>query len=158
MGATNSGEHKPGQGNMQMSAGEHYKAFKKSHKGILAVLFVCLSLMTWSCKTGPSDSNDAEARAEKMLAQMTLDEKIGQMSQLDIGYFSDPEDLKQAVRDGRCGSLLNFFGTQQVNEIQRIAMEESRLGIPLIIGGMLFTVSAPFSRFLLAWQLHGILR
>ncbi|MCK7529832.1 MAG: hypothetical protein MZV63_01610 [Marinilabiliales bacterium] len=45
-----------------------------------------------------------------------------------------PTDLRQAVREGRCGSLLNFFGTQQVNEIQRIAVEESRLGIPLIIG------------------------
>ena len=69
-----------------------------------------------------------------MLAQMTLDEKIGQMSQLDSGYFMDPEQLKQAVRDGRCGSLLNFTGAEQVNEIQRIAVEESRLGIPLIIG------------------------
>ena len=134
MEATSSGEHKPVQGSMQISAGEHYMAFNESHKGILAVLFVCLSLITWSCKTGPSDNSNAQARAEKMLAQMTLEEKIGQMSQLDIGYFSDPEDLKQAVREGRCGSLLNFFGTQQVNEIQRIAVEESRLGIPLIIG------------------------
>ena len=65
---------------------------------------------------------------------MSLDEKIGQMSQLDIGYFRDTEQLKQSVREGRCGSLLNFFGTEQVNEIQRIAVEESRLGIPLIIG------------------------
>ena len=69
-----------------------------------------------------------------MLAQMTLDEKIGQMSQLNISFFMDPEQLRTAVRDGRCGSLLNFFGAEQVNEIQRIAVEESRLGIPLIIG------------------------
>ncbi|MCK7529833.1 MAG: hypothetical protein MZV63_01615 [Marinilabiliales bacterium] len=92
---------KPGQGNMQMSAGEHYKAFNESHNGILAVLFVCLSLMTWSCKTGPSDGNDAEARAEKMLAQMTLDEKIGQMSQLDIGYFSDPDRSQTGGKGGQ---------------------------------------------------------
>ncbi|MRR21401.1 glycosyl hydrolase, partial [bacterium] len=90
--------------------------------------------MTYSCQTGASGSNDAEARAGKMLAQMTLDEKIGQMSQLDIGFFASPEDLKKAVRDGRCGSLLNYSGVEKVNEIQRIAMEESRLGIPLIIG------------------------
>jgi beta-glucosidase len=93
-----------------------------------------MSLFTFSCTTAGGGRSDAEARAEKMLARMNLDEKIGQMSQLDIGYFRDAEQLKKAVRDGRCGSLLNFLGTEQVNEIQRIAMEESRLGIPLIIG------------------------
>lgn len=103
-------------------------------KHSLAFLLVSLFLMGTSCKTGETVQNDAGSRAGKMLAQMTLDEKIGQMSQLDIGYFPDPEQLKKAVRDGRCGSLLNFFGTEQVNGIQKIAVEESRLGIPLIIG------------------------
>ncbi len=93
-----------------------------------------LMLMTSSCDNGKTVTDNAEAKADKMLAQMTLDEKIGQMSQLDLGYFRDPEQLKQAVRDGRCGSLLNYLGTEQVNELQRIAVEESRLGIPLIIG------------------------
>lgn len=91
-------------------------------------------LIAGSCDKGKSVADDAGAKAEKLLARMTLDEKIGQMSQLDIGYFKDVEQLKQAVRDGRCGSLLNFLGTEQVNEIQRIAMEESRLGIPLLLG------------------------
>jgi beta-glucosidase len=93
-----------------------------------------LMLMTSSCDNAKTVTDNAEAKADKMLAQMTLDEKIGQMSQLDLGYFRDPEQLKQAVRDGRCGSLLNYLGTEQVNELQRIAVEESRLGIPLIIG------------------------
>ncbi len=91
-------------------------------------------LIAGSCDKGKNVADDAGAKAEKLLARMTLDEKIGQMSQLDIGYFKDVEQLKQAVRDGRCGSLLNFLGTEQVNEIQRIAMEESRLGIPLLLG------------------------
>jgi len=93
-----------------------------------------LMLMTSSCDNAKTVTDNAKAKAEKMLAQMTLDEKIGQMSQLDLGYFRDPEQLKQAVRDGRCGSLLNYLGTEEVNELQRIAVEESRLGIPLIIG------------------------
>ena len=93
-----------------------------------------LMLITSSCDNVKTVTDDASAKADKMLAQMTLDEKIGQMSQLDLGFFRDPEQLKQAVRDGRCGSLLNFLGTEQVNELQRIAVEESRLGIPLIIG------------------------
>ncbi len=103
-------------------------------KHSLAILLVSLSLIGTSCKTGETVQNDAGSRADKLLSQMTLDEKIGQMSQLDIGYFRDAEQLKQAVRDGRCGSLLNFFGAEQVNGIQKIAVEESRLGIPLIIG------------------------
>lgn len=106
------------------------RLFKHSQVAI----FAFLSLVVGSCSTGGQVTDEAGARAEKVLAQMTLDEKIGQMSQLDIGYFRDPEQLKQAVREGRCGSLLNFFGADQVNEIQRIAVEESRLGIPLIIG------------------------
>lgn len=97
-------------------------------------LVVCLSLISYSCKKEDSGRDESLARAEKILAKMTLDEKIGQMSQLDIGFFMDAEQMKKAVRDGRCGSLLNFQGAAQVNEIQRIAMEESRLGIPLIIG------------------------
>ncbi len=92
------------------------------------------ALIASSCDKGRSVPDSAEAKADRLVAQMTLDEKIGQMSQLDLGYFMDPEQLKQAVREGRCGSLLNFLGTEQVNELQRIALEESRLGIPLIIG------------------------
>ncbi len=95
---------------------------------------VCLSLLAYSCKTADSAKDDINARAEKLIAQMTLDEKIGQMSQLNMGYFLDTAQLRKAVRDGRCGSLLNFLGSTQVNEIQRIAVEESRLGIPMIIG------------------------
>ena len=100
----------------------------------LAVLSVMLLLVISSCSSGGHVTDEAEARADEMLARMTLDEKIGQMSQLDISYFRDMEQMKQAVREGRCGSFLNFFGVDQVNEIQRTAIEESRLGIPLIIG------------------------
>lgn len=105
-----------------------------SLKHSLAIILVSVSVIASSCKTGETVNDDAESRAEKMLARMTLDEKIGQMSQLDMGYFMDAEQLKKAVRDGRCGSLLNFIGAEQVNGIQKIAVEESRLGIPLIIG------------------------
>lgn len=104
-------------------------------QGLLRFMsFVIASLIAVSCSQEKAGVDESTARADKMLGQMTLDEKIGQMSQLDIGYFRDPEQLKQAVRDGRCGSLLNYLGTEQVNELQRIAVEESRLGIPLIIG------------------------
>jgi beta-glucosidase len=98
------------------------------------VITVILSFMSFSCRRSNHDIDEAGAKAEKMVARMTIDEKIGQMSQLYDGYFTDPEEFKQALRDGRIGSLLNFFGSEKVNEAQRIAVEESRLGIPLLIG------------------------
>ncbi len=103
-------------------------------KHSLAAICLLLSLIISSCTTGDSVSKEADVRAANMLARMTLDEKIGQMSQLDIGFFRDTEQLRQAIRDGRCGSLLNYLGAEQVNEAQHIAIEESRLGIPLLIG------------------------
>ncbi len=73
-------------------------------------------------------------RINELIGQMTLDEKIGQMFQAHDGHFSTDEDLKKAVRDGKVGSFLNIQGAEEVAEIQRIALEESRLGIPLLFG------------------------
>lgn len=103
-------------------------------KHSLAVLFLIVLTFTWSCKKDPGGINNIETRVEKLLSEMTLDEKIGQMSQMDQWQPGNEENLKKAVRDGRCGSLLNVWGTDRINAIQRTAMEESRLGIPLLIG------------------------
>ncbi len=103
-------------------------------KPSLVVLFLLFALLANSCKTGAPVNDGADTMAEKMVARMTLDEKIGQMSQLFDGYFGDYEQFKQAIREGRFGSLLNYLGADKVNEAQRIAVEESRLGIPLLIG------------------------
>ena len=106
----------------------------KLSKSIFAAFLAFTLLFPHSCKSDKSLKDSTEDRADRLLAQMTIDEKIGQMSQLDAPSLGAEENLKKAVRDGRCGSLLNYFGAEKVNEIQRIAVEESRLGIPLIIG------------------------
>ncbi|MDF9843383.1 MULTISPECIES: beta-glucosidase BglX [unclassified Paenibacillus] len=69
-------------------------------------------------------------QAEALLAQMTLGEKIGQTVQ--YGRCEDREVV--LIREGKIGSLLNVHGAEKINELQRIAMEETRLGIPLLIG------------------------
>jgi beta-glucosidase len=102
---------------------------KRSSIAFFAVVLVLAA----ACNHNQAVKNDVESRVNKLLAQMTLDEKIGQMSQLD-GSSGSEENLKKAVREGRCGSLLNCWGVEKVNEIQKIAVKESRLGIPLIIG------------------------
>jgi beta-glucosidase len=65
---------------------------------------------------------------------MTLAEKIGQLSQVNAPGGVIPDDFAEAVRIGRVGSILNEVDPEVVNAIQRIAVEESRLGIPLIVG------------------------
>ncbi|NNC99117.1 MAG: glycosyl hydrolase, partial [Gammaproteobacteria bacterium] len=75
-----------------------------------------------------------EARVDELLSHMSLGEKIGQMSQLPGGGGSLPEHLARSLRESRVGSVLNEVNADIVNEMQRICVEESRLGIPLLIG------------------------
>ena len=80
-------------------------------------------------------TQNVEARINALLARMTLEEKLGQLQQLDgeaNGNFR-PEHL-QLARQGLLGSTLNVRGAQRTNELQRIAVTESRLKIPLIFG------------------------
>jgi beta-glucosidase len=106
----------------------------KSAKFSFVILISFALLLLHSCSSEKPGKDKTEVRVEKLLSEMTLDEKIGQMSQVDPSMLGTEENLKKAVRDGRCGSLLNYWGTDRVNEIQRIAVKESRLGIPLLIG------------------------
>ena len=75
-------------------------------------------------------SQPIDRRVEDLLARMTLEEKVGQMCQ----YSGITMEYERMIREGRIGSLLNVFGADETNRIQRIAVEESRLGIPLIFG------------------------
>ena len=67
---------------------------------------------------------------EDLLSRMTLEEKIGQMNQLDPSWDAEPKE--QLIREGRVGSIFNIVGAKEVNRLQRIAVEETRLGIPLV--------------------------
>lgn len=77
-------------------------------------------------------------RAEALVAQMTLAEKLGQLSILSADYAVTgpvvPTNVDADVRAGRVGSLFNLWGRDAVREAQRIAVEETRLGIPLFFG------------------------
>ena len=79
-------------------------------------------------------SETIRQRVNALLAQMTLAEKIGQMSQLDASHGYAPDYLVDALQAGRIGSVLNVADVHTVNELQRVAVEEARLGIPLLVG------------------------
>jgi len=75
-------------------------------------------------------SQPIEVRIEDLLRRMTLEEKIGQMCQ----YSGITREHEQMIKEGKIGSLLNVFGAEEINRVQRIAVEESRLGTPLLFG------------------------
>ena len=87
---------------------------------------LCFVLLLASCQK----QDPTEQRIDRLLAKMTLDEKIGQMTQVCGGWYS--EDLENQVRNG-AGSMLNSVGAE-ANHYQRIAVEETRLGIPMVFG------------------------
>jgi beta-glucosidase len=72
---------------------------------------------------------------EPLLAAMTLDEKLGQLNMIDAGAPPGGEaGLARDIRAGRIGSLLNVYGADETGALQRIAVLESRLRIPLLLG------------------------
>ena len=78
------------------------------------------------------------SKTDDLIGRMTLAEKLGQMTMTAAGYaVTGPViagDSTDSIRDGTLGNLLNLVGAKHVHDMQRIAVEESRLGIPLLIG------------------------
>ena len=80
------------------------------------------------------DVESVEQRVTALVEQMSLDEKIGQMNQVNGGDDFVPDHLRHDLQSGRVGSVINVVNVETINELQRIVVEESRLGIPLLIG------------------------
>ena len=84
--------------------------------------------------TAPAPIDPAAYRfADKLLKQMTLEEKVGQMTQVALNSPDGP-GVEDRIRKGLVGSLLFIKDPREINRMQKIAMEESRLHIPLLIG------------------------
>ncbi|WP_430412111.1 glycoside hydrolase family 3 N-terminal domain-containing protein [Kordia sp.] len=107
-----------------------------------SIFFILLSLLLINCaneeKTTPKTNavdDKIEARINEILAKMTLEEKIGQTNLRGTSSRVEgqlPEELKTAVRNGEIGAFLNVMNLDYVKELQKIAVEESPNGIPLI--------------------------
>lgn len=108
-------------------------------------LVFVMSSIALGCNTANLKENGQsliESKVDSLLALMTLEEKVGQMNQYN-GFWdvTGPTPVEgQAVkkyehlRKGWVGSMLNVTGVKNVKAVQKIAVEETRLGIPLIIG------------------------
>ena len=106
---------------------------------ILKLILSVFIAFNFSCD---SNHSDKEVFIDDLLSKMTLDEKIGQMNQYN-GFWDATGPLPNAgyeknryddLRNGMVGSMLNVIGVENVYALQKIAVEETRLGIPLIFG------------------------
>src|SRR6266850_2193321 len=75
----------------------------------------------------------AAQNLDSLLARMTLEEKLGQLNLLSAGGRASPAQM-QLVRAGKLGGLFNVMGAENTTPVQRIAVTESRLKIPLLFG------------------------
>jgi beta-glucosidase len=79
---------------------------------------------------------EASTRIETLLEAMTLEEKIGQLTLVSAGWaVTGPQvsgDYMAALRAGRVGAISNLWGAEETRAVQRVAVEETRLGVPLL--------------------------
>ncbi len=105
---------------------------------ISAVISLFFAALAGSAQNAQLASKDLDARVESLLKQMTLEEKIGQTVQYSAGFATGPSasnlTYDELVAKGRIGSMLNVVGAERTNHFQHIAMEKSRLHIPIIFG------------------------
>ena len=97
---------------------------------VAAVLSIC----------GCCKKTEAEKFADDLISKMTLREKVGQMSQFvtKTGVVTGPEgdkmNIEQLVKAGEVGSILNITTPEEIERMQRLAVDSSRLGIPILFG------------------------
>jgi beta-glucosidase len=115
----------------------------------IAVLFLTLALSSSSAPAQDSSApgRQVDARVDALLSRMSLREKIGQLTQVgaldltpeqrkDLGDLlpEDPVSIEDHVRRGEAGSILWTTNPVFISKLQHVAMEETRMKIPLLFG------------------------
>jgi beta-glucosidase len=120
---------------------KHYKRIMKTTSIFTISLFLCLFSVTLGYGQSKTQKDDAaiEKKIDQLMVRMTLEEKVGQMTQY-VGNNAVTGTLKaistqvEDIKNGRVGSMLNVTGAANTRELQKLAVENSRLKIPLIFG------------------------
>lgn len=108
----------------------------KRYKILIGILLLAFQVQA------QNSTNILDQKVDSVLKLMTLQEKIGQMNQYN-GFWNvtgpapengDAAGKYEHLKTGLVGSMLNVTGVEEVRKVQKIAVEETRLGIPLIIG------------------------
>lgn len=108
----------------------------------IALLAICLASCVPQENTISTTSSDTYARVDSVLSLMTLSEKMGQMNLYNGSWEitgPTPKDLGnqtklENIKNGKVGAMLNVLTVKETRAVQKLAVENSRLGIPLLIG------------------------
>jgi beta-glucosidase len=113
-------------------------------KSLTVAGFVLFSLATTDAQQAAYKNAklSIELRTADLIKRMTIEEKAGQLNQLNGGVLTGPQVANDAgqqakvkmLKDGKVGSFLNVLGAAETRAVQKIAIEQTRLGIPLIFG------------------------
>ena len=105
-----------------------------SQAALLAVSFCAAAQAQQPEATRTAADARVKERAEALLGQMTLEEKIGQLNQVSAANFLNPPNREEMIEKGQIGSFLWSVDPVQLDKYQHIAVEKSRLHIPLLFG------------------------
>lgn len=99
---------------------------------------IVLVLLSAACSPSKDSGDALSGKVDSLLALMTLEEKVGQLSlytsDWDVTGPTMREGYKEDIRKGRVGAIFNAFTANYTRELQRMAVEETRLKIPLLFG------------------------
>ncbi len=105
---------------------------------LLFATIVAIGLGSCDKRTQGTTENEYRHQIDSLMALMTLEEKIGQMTLFTTDWGSTGPTIREGYQDdiraGRCGALFNSHTVEFTRQLQEIAVNESRLGIPLIFG------------------------
>lgn len=103
-------------------------------------LFALLGIVLFgaACTVEKSADPEMDRFIDELMSRMTLEEKIGQLNLPSAGDIttgqSQNSDVAEKIRRGEVGGMFNIKGVDKIREVQKIAVSESRLGIPLLFG------------------------
>ena len=104
--------------------------------GLVAII-IGFVLFLLSCNKN-SSTTERDRFVDSLIAEMTIEEKIGQMTLLTSGWTSTGPSMRDSymedIREGMCGNVFNAHTVEFNRKLQKIAVKETRLGIPLLFG------------------------
>jgi len=102
-----------------------------------AVFFTIMLAMALQTTQGQQETND-RSFIDSLMSEMTVEEKIGQLTLFTSDWTTTgpslKDDYEKDVKEGRCGNIFNAHTVKYNRKLQEIAVNESRMGIPLLFG------------------------
>jgi beta-glucosidase len=110
-----------------------------SLKVMKLIVFSTILMVGMACSSETSkETGNMDKKVDELMSKMTLEEKLGQLNLPGAGDITTGQasnsDIASQIKEGAVGGLFNIKSVSKIREVQRIAVEESRLKIPLIFG------------------------